>query len=55
MGGLGANIGGEDWEKAKKKMEAAQEYAKSLRSGQSLPGALSSGNSSSFKRKVGSE
>lgn len=51
MGGLGANIGGEEWEKARKKLEAAQEYAKSLRSGQTLPGAMASGNSSSFKRK----
>ena len=31
MGGLGANIGSEEWEKAKKKFDAAQEYAKSLR------------------------
>jgi len=36
MGGLGANIGSEEWEKAKKKLDAAQEYAKSLRQGQSL-------------------
>lgn len=33
MGGLGANIGTEEWERAKKKVEAAQEYAKSLRQG----------------------
>lgn len=51
MGGLGANIGGEDWERAKKKVEAAQEYAKSLRSGQGLSGANASGSSSQFKRK----
>lgn len=31
MGGLGANIGGDDWEKAKKKQEQAKEYAKQLR------------------------
>jgi len=31
MGGLGANIGSEDWEKARRKLEAAQDYAKSLR------------------------
>ncbi|CDW74030.1 UNKNOWN [Stylonychia lemnae] len=31
LGGLGANIGGEDWEKAKKKQEQIQEYAKQLR------------------------
>jgi hypothetical protein len=31
MGGLGANIGSEEWERARKKLEAAQEYAKSLR------------------------
>ena len=31
MGGLGANIGSDDWEKAKKKSEQAQEYAKQLR------------------------
>ena len=31
MGGLGANIGSEEWERAKRKAEAAQEYAKSLR------------------------
>lgn len=49
MGGLGANIGGEDWEKARKKLEAAQDYAKSLRSGQTLSSAMASG--SSFKRK----
>ena len=52
MGGLGANIGTEEWEKAKRKQEAAQEYAKSLRSGQSLPQAAASGNS--FK-KVGKD
>jgi hypothetical protein len=33
MGGLGANIGGEEWEKAKRKLDAAQEYSKSLRGG----------------------
>jgi len=31
LGGLGANVGGEDWEKAKRKKEAIQEYAKNLR------------------------
>jgi hypothetical protein len=31
LGGLGANIGSEEWERARKKLEAAQEYAKSLR------------------------
>jgi len=36
MGGLGANIGSEEWEKAKRKLDAAQEYAKSLRAGQTL-------------------
>lgn len=30
-GGLGANVGGEDWEKAKRKQEQAIEYAKNLR------------------------
>ena len=38
MGGLGANIGSEDWEKARRKLEAAQDYAKSLRQGQNLLG-----------------
>jgi hypothetical protein len=28
MGGLGANIGSEDWEKAKKKQEFFSEYGK---------------------------
>jgi hypothetical protein len=28
LGGLGANIGSDDWEKAKRKKEAIQEYAK---------------------------
>ena len=49
MGGLGANIGSEEWEKAKKKLDAAQEYAKSLRTGQSLQATANlggSGNSS---------
>jgi uncharacterized iron-regulated protein len=36
LGGLGANIGSEEWEKAKRKAAAAQEYAKSLRQGQVL-------------------
>jgi hypothetical protein len=31
LGGLGANIGNDDWEKAKRKKEAIQEYAKTLR------------------------
>jgi Jhy protein len=31
LGGLGANIGSDDWEKAKRKKEAIQEYAKQLR------------------------
>ena len=31
MGGLGANIGGDDWEKARKKQEQAQEYARQIR------------------------
>jgi hypothetical protein len=43
MGGLGANIGTEEWERAKKKVEAAQDYAKSLRVGQTLLGAGASG------------
>ena len=38
MGGLGANIGTEEWERAKRKAEAAQEYARSLRTGQALAG-----------------
>jgi hypothetical protein len=32
LGGLGANIGGEEWEKAKKKKEAAQEYERRIKS-----------------------
>eukprot|EP00347_Sterkiella_histriomuscorum_P023753 403333506 len=31
LGGLGANIGGEDWEKAKRKQEQAAEYARQLK------------------------
>lgn len=31
MGGLGANIGGEEWEKAQKKLEQAQTYAENVR------------------------
>lgn len=31
MGGLGANIGSEDWEKAQKKKEAAVTYAENVR------------------------
>jgi len=27
LGGLGANIGGENWEKAQQKKQAAREYA----------------------------
>jgi hypothetical protein len=45
MGGLGANIGSEEWEKAKKKLDAAQEYAKSLRTGQSLQATANLGGS----------
>lgn len=30
-GGLGANIGSEDWEKAQRKKEAQQKYAEELR------------------------
>ena len=45
MGGLGANIGSEEWEKAKRKADAAQEYAKSIRQGQGLVGAGTSGSS----------
>lgn len=51
MGGLGANIGSDEWEKAKKKAEASQDYAKSLRQGQTLSVAGTSGNSSQFKRR----
>ena len=52
LGGLGANIGTEEWEKAKRKAAAAQEYAKSLRQGQVLYGAGTSGNSQQFKRNL---
>ena len=31
MGGLGANIGGADWEAAKRKKEIAQQYASNLK------------------------
>mgnify|MGYP001049657640 FL=1 len=31
MGGLGANIGGENWEKAKRKKEIARQYADNLK------------------------
>ena len=31
LGGLGPNLGGEEWEKAKRKQEQIQEYAKQLR------------------------
>ena len=31
MGGLGANIGGEEWEKAQQKKIAAQKYAEAIR------------------------
>ena len=52
MGGLGANIGSEDWEKARRKLEAAQDYAKSLRQGQNLLGVSTQiAASSSFKKK----
>ena len=56
MGGLGANIGSEEWEKARKKLEAAQDYAKSLRQNQILLGLNTSASQStsaqlSFKKK----
>lgn len=31
MGGLGANIGSEEWEKAKRKKEIQQQYAVNLK------------------------
>ena len=31
MGGLGPNLGGESWEKARKKQEAIKEYEKNLK------------------------
>lgn len=31
MGGLGANIGGEKWEQAKRKKEIARQYADNLK------------------------
>lgn len=31
MGGLGANIGGEQWEQAKRKKEIARQYADNLK------------------------
>ena len=31
LGGLGANIGGEEWEKAQSKKQAAREYAEQVR------------------------
>jgi len=31
MGGLGANIGSEQWEKAQKKLEVSQNYAENVR------------------------
>ena len=31
LGGLGANIGSDDWEKAKKKKELISEYAKNIK------------------------
>jgi hypothetical protein len=31
MGGLGANIGSEEWEKAQRKKEAALKYAEEVR------------------------
>lgn len=31
LGGLGPNIGGDNWEKAKKKQEAIREYEKNIK------------------------
>jgi hypothetical protein len=31
LGGLGANLGGDEWEKAKRKQEAIQEYARNIK------------------------
>ena len=31
MGGLGANLGGEEWEKAKKKQEAIRQYNEKMK------------------------
>ncbi len=31
LGGLGANIGNEDWEKAKRKKELIKEYAQNVK------------------------
>lgn len=37
MGGLGANIGGENWEKAKKKTDLIKEYSQNVRLHQKPP------------------